>query len=63
MRRTDRDTQHSDDPGMTVTFAGVKLDEDFELFSDRVEDAVEVENLIHDFASIHDAEVAAVDFS
>ena len=62
MRRNHRDPRHSDDPAITVTFAGVKLDEDFELFSDRMEDAVEVENLIHDLVSIHDAEVA-VDFS
>jgi hypothetical protein len=39
-----------------------KLGEDFELFSDRMEDALECENLIHDLGSIRDDEAAADDF-
>jgi len=39
-----------------------KLGEDFELFSDRMDDALECENLIHHLESLHDAEVAAGDF-
>lgn len=38
-----------------------KLGEDFELFSDRMEDAVECENLIHDFESIREAEIGSGD--
>jgi hypothetical protein len=38
-----------------------KLGEDFELFSDRTEDAVEVESLIHDFESIREAETGPGD--
>ena len=33
--------------------------EDIALFFDGVEDAVEVDFIIHDFAALHDAEVAA----
>ena len=38
-----------------------KLGEDFELFSERTEDAVECESLIHGLESIRDADVGAFD--
>ena len=38
-----------------------RLGEDFELFSDRMEDALERENLIHDLESIRDADIGALD--
>lgn len=38
-----------------------KLGEDFELFSDRMEEALERESLIHDLESIRDADIGALD--
>jgi hypothetical protein len=38
-----------------------RLGADFELFSDRTEDAVERENLIHDFESIREADIGSGD--
>jgi hypothetical protein len=46
---------------MPVPMLCAKLGEDFELFSDRTEDAVERERLIHDFESILAADIGALD--
>jgi hypothetical protein len=46
---------------MPMSLLCAKLGEDFELFSDRTDHAVECENLIHDFESIRDADIGALD--
>ena len=46
---------------MPVPMLCAKLGEDFELFSDRTDDAIECENLIHDFESIREAEIGSGD--
>ena len=47
---------------MPVSLLCAKLGEDFELFSDRMEDVLECENLVHDLSSIRDGEAAMDDF-
>jgi hypothetical protein len=49
------------DREIPVPLLCAKLGEDFELFSDRTDDAVECENLIHDLESIRDADLGALD--
>lgn len=46
---------------MPVPMLCAKLGEDFELFSDRADDAIECENLIQDFESIREAEIGSGD--
>jgi hypothetical protein len=44
-----------------VSLLCAKLGEDFELFSDRREDALECEMLVNDLVTMHDRELAADD--
>ena len=46
---------------MPVPILCAKLGEDFELFSDRMEDAVEWEKLIHEMESMREADIGALD--
>jgi len=46
-----------------VILPGPRLGEDMELFSDRLEDAVEYEVIMHDFTSRHDAELEAESYA
>ena len=48
-----------EDHAIPVSLLCAKLGEDFELFSDRIDDAIDYENLIHGLVSIHDAEAVA----
>lgn len=49
------------DREMPIPLLCAKLGEDFELFSDRRDHAVECETLIHELESIRDADIGALD--
>jgi hypothetical protein len=64
MRRTPqprRRAAHPAERALPPSVLCARLGEDFELFSDRTDHAVECENLIHVFEAIRDADGGAPD--